>query len=327
MYRDAPEAWKCVSCLKAAREPCVYWDSQHSQEIPILDLHIPGNALLVYTWSLHANTLEKSINPLIKGISEIVGTTQANFSPERFYLTKMTLDGHRVAPLTTNRAESFIRKIKDEPIVIIDSHAASDSGQIVVEPPRPGRLAKANYLMQVLEIGMASTKKALKVLIISTCGPAYESLAIRGECKQLIMNNRFDLIVLPTATNLITSITTPATVRLIQCLGVFGLSIIDAIEEAFGGQRILGKHTMWHCVFKREIKDSMPNASRALNDVTFCYGPWSRKPFGIDPPKCIQCHGLTMVDYHSGHKKKAPKVTFVCIDKDWVNPLQKKRPQ
>ncbi|KIJ26705.1 hypothetical protein M422DRAFT_272217 [Sphaerobolus stellatus SS14] len=223
MYRDAPEAWKCVSCLKAAREPCVYWDPQHSQEIPIPDLHIPGNALLVYTWSLHANTLEKSINPLIKGISEIVGTTHANFSPERFCLTKMTLDGHRVAPLTTNRAESFIRKFKDEPIVmvfVIDSHAASDSGQIDVEPPSPGHLAKANYLMQVLEIGIAkslqdtiaSTKKALKVLVISTCGPAYESLAIRGECKQLIMNNHFDLIVLPTATNLITSITTPATV-------------------------------------------------------------------------------------------------------------------
>ncbi|KIJ31503.1 hypothetical protein M422DRAFT_266750 [Sphaerobolus stellatus SS14] len=110
----------------------------------------------------------------------------------------MTLDGHCVAPLTTNQAESFIRKFKDEQIVmvfVIDSHAASDSGQIVVEPPRPGRLAKANYLMQVLEIGMAkslqdtiaSTKKALKVLIISTCGPAYESLAIRGECKQQIM--------------------------------------------------------------------------------------------------------------------------------------------
>jgi hypothetical protein len=64
----------------------------------------------------------------------------------------MTLDGHRVAPLTTNRAESFIRKFKDEQIVmvfVIDSHAASDSGQIVVEPPRPGCLAKANYLMQV----------------------------------------------------------------------------------------------------------------------------------------------------------------------------------
>ncbi|KIJ23173.1 hypothetical protein M422DRAFT_276307 [Sphaerobolus stellatus SS14] len=60
----------------------------------------------------------------------------------------------------------------------------------------------------------------------------------------------------------------------------------------------------------------MPNASRALNDVTFCYGPWSRKPFGIDPPKCIQFHGLIMVDYHSGHKKKVPKIKFVCIDKD-----------
>ncbi|KIJ31643.1 hypothetical protein M422DRAFT_266670 [Sphaerobolus stellatus SS14] len=130
MYRDAPEAWKCVSCLKAAREPCVYWDPQHSQEIPIPDLRIPGNALLVYTWSLHANTAEKSINPLIliKGISEIVGTTHANFSPERFCLTKMTLDRHCVAPLTTNRAESFIRKFRDEQIVIVEERTSMNIG-------------------------------------------------------------------------------------------------------------------------------------------------------------------------------------------------------
>ncbi|KIJ30766.1 hypothetical protein M422DRAFT_267599 [Sphaerobolus stellatus SS14] len=33
-----------------------------------------------------------------------------------------------------------------------------------------------------------------------------------SRARQLIMNNHFDPIVLPTATNLITSITTPATV-------------------------------------------------------------------------------------------------------------------
>ncbi|KIJ26528.1 hypothetical protein M422DRAFT_272409 [Sphaerobolus stellatus SS14] len=70
---------KLGNVFHASKQP----ESHVCQEIPVPDLRIPGNALLVYTWSLHANTLEKSINPLIKGISEIVGTTHANFSPER----------------------------------------------------------------------------------------------------------------------------------------------------------------------------------------------------------------------------------------------------